>query len=151
MRFDHPRIVEFDIETGKKRTIFEGTSIPASVAISSDDNTLAFLQNNPETKKIQLKTLNLHSRTLRTLRIPNKGRLSAPVSWNPNGAGIFVGVSSSREEKGLWHIDLNALRDPIFIKLPDVQAPALLASPNGKHLAFQSGDSNGNLYFLEGF
>lgn len=151
IRFGNPSIVEFDLITGEKKTVFEGNSVPASVAISPDDNTLAFLQNNPETRELELKTLDIGTGISQTINIRVKGRLSSPVSWNPDGTGLFAGVSFSRKDRGLWHISLKEEIEPVFIDLPQVQAPALLISPDGNHLGFQSGEAKGNLYFLEGF
>ncbi|MFK2818721.1 hypothetical protein U0L90_01230 [Flavobacteriaceae sp. LMIT009] len=151
MRWQSPGVVEFDTKTGDSKTIFEGEVIPTSLTVSPNDDRLAYLQNDPLTKTTKLKVYDLTSKEVQTVIEQKWGILNSPVRWTAEGEKILVGVTLSNDKSGLWSIDTFKNSEPVFINLPEAIHNALVVSPNGQHVAFQSGTSPANYYFLEGF
>lgn len=146
-----PGLVAFETNTGKSERLFDGQIVPGSTAISPDQSALVFLQVNPSSKSPNLRLMNLADRTTETILEPPPGILSLPVVWTSDSSRILVGVTLSEGDKGLWSVDPRQLSDRKFIPLKEVVDRPMVVSPDGRHVAFQSGKALGSLYLLEGF
>lgn len=151
MRWGEPGLVAFETESGDSERLYNGQIVPGSTVVSPDDRLVSFLRRNPSSQNVDLVVLDVETGTVHTVLEKPQGTLSLPLAWTADGTGIIAGVTLPGKEKGLWHIRYKGASDPVFIPLEEAVYKPLVVSPDGRHVAFVSGEDTGSIYLLKGF
>ena len=144
-------LYSFDPIRGKGGQVgnIEVTEAPASVyywGLSPDGSTLAVVDGK---FGAQIKLLTLGDRTWRDLPVQTNDNHLYSIAWAADGKSFFV-CSQSGDSYNLLHVASDGkVQQLLRTRLRGAFNP--IASPDGKHLAFQIQEYNNNVWMIENF
>jgi Tol biopolymer transport system component len=144
---ESPGVVEMNLTTGEHRRVLNSRIQPATLAISPDSKTMAYLRNTSNGQLLEV--ADIKSGKIREIPVTWAGRLRAPVSWTPDGKKLIVGTNDREGIGGLLAVPVDgSVEEERFVQLPLLNGPVLKIHPNGKRIAFQGGVGTGSLNFI---
>ena len=150
MRGDDPGIVVMDPVPNTTERLVDANIVAATLAVSPDDQSLVYLRNDSDSKKIHIDIYDLETRNIQTLASFDRGILANPVNWTADGKRILVGARlTDSDSTGLWSIAIDDPSDRVFIEIPDMFNSTIVLSPDGQHYAYQGGTRRADLFFIK--
>ncbi len=150
MRGDDPGIVVMDPVPNTTERLVDANIVAATLAVSPDDQSLVYLRNDGDSKKIHIDIYDLETRNIQTLASFDRGILANPVNWTADGKRILVGARlTDSDSTGLWSIAIDDPSDRVFIEIPDMFNSTIVLSPDGQHYAYQGGTRRADLFFIK--
>jgi WD40 repeat protein len=96
-----------------------------------------------------LRTIELRTGKTQDINVPKDWNLQS-VSWSADGKGVFVTVYSPTAYL-LGHVDLKSGTARILLQKENQWINHVVASPDGRHLAFKAQSWDSNVWLLESF
>lgn len=148
------RIVKRDLDSGREEEIYRQPAPPdTSFAISPDGQSLMFKGSTDDGPSRRLMVRAMDGGEPRELfRLTEEGAWINHAFWTPDGDHIlFIKVlTPTIRETELWRLDADG-SNPTKIDLPAAGMGQIVLHPDGRRIAFVSGESSYEIWMMKNF
>jgi serine/threonine protein kinase/WD40 repeat protein len=142
-------VTAFDPTKGRGSMLFQVPVGPDEIdwwsEISPDGTRIAVSQSSAGPIYIY----SIHGQVLQSVNVKGWSKIQN-FAWAPDGKGLFVAVAV-RGGKDLLHVDLQGNSQVLWENLGGSEETSAVASPDGRHVAFNGWTTAGNLWMMENF
>ncbi|MDX1393769.1 MAG: hypothetical protein R3195_05240 [Gemmatimonadota bacterium] len=145
-------LVAYDIDSGAVRRIAEISSYGlGTLSMSPDGAQLAVVGPAESPDEGVIATVSVDGGPLRPLATIPQGHLVFRLEWVPNGESIVYTLVEPEESIRTAHVvDTAAPGESRILSLGEGASRLLRFHPNGRQIAFTSGESRGEVWVLDG-
>jgi len=153
--FDEPegtwkRLMVFNPESGQEKELYREKSWPTLMALSPDEQWLAFQTLNMDTLLRSLNVMPVSGGELREILKLGKGELISSVAWMPDGKSLIFARYIDLKKCGLWQISIEGGK-PWNLDLEMQRLRSLSIHPDGQRIAFSSAEITSSIWTMENF
>ena len=144
------RLIVFNTESGQEKELYREKSWPTLMALSPDEQWLAFQTLNMDTLSRSLNVMPSSGGELREILKLEKEELISTVAWMPDGKSLIFAKYKNLKKCGLWQISIEGGKSWNL----DLEMPRLMnlsIHPEGQRIAFNSSEITSSIWTMENF